>query len=181
MTKEEVRAVAISKLEIYQHMQLLDIGAGTGSISIESAQKGAYVISVEQKQEAIDLLYQNREKFNIQSMEIIEGQAPNILKIHETMNNKNRMFDRIFIGGNGGQIEAIFDYIDNHLVEGGIVVANTIAIESTSKILALLKKHRYLEIEVVNIAVQRNKAVGNLNMMLAENSVTILKGIKNGK
>ena len=121
------------------------------------------------------------QKFNLHSIELIEGQAPSILLKEEVTRGYERMFDRIFIGGNGGQIEEIFQYIEDHLVVGGILVANTIALESTSRILELLKKCAYREIEIVQVGVQRNKNVGSLNMMIAENPVTILKGIKNEK
>jgi cobalt-precorrin-6B (C15)-methyltransferase len=181
MTKSEVRAVTLSKLAISKENIFLDIGAGTGSVSIEAAMLGAKVTSVEQKKEAIDLISQNMKKLKVQSIEILEGQAPTILLHEEAEMGKKRMFDRIFIGGNAGQSKEIFEYIDDHLVAGGIVVANTIALESTSRILELLKKYAYTEIEIVQVAIQRNKNVGSLNMMIAENPVTILKGIKNEK
>jgi cobalt-precorrin-6B (C15)-methyltransferase len=181
MTKSEVRAVTLSKLAMSKENSFLDIGAGTGSVSIEAAMMGATVTAVDQKKEAIDLISQNLQKFNLHSVEVLEGQVPTILLHEEMVTEKKRLFDRIFIGGNGGQIEEIFQYIEDHLVVGGILVANTIALESTSRILELLKKYAYTEIEIVQVAIQCNKSVGNLNMMIAENPVTILKGIKNEK
>lgn len=181
MTKSEVRAVTLSKLVVSKENNFLDIGAGTGSVSIEVAMMGAKVTAVERKKEAVDLILQNMQKFNLHSVDVLEGQVPTILLHEEKMTGKQRMFDRIFIGGNGGQIEEIFQYIEEHLVVGGILVSNTIALESTSRILELLKKYAYTEIEIVQVAIQRNKNVGSLNMMIAENPVTILKGIKNEK
>ena len=73
MTKEEVRAVSIAKLDMKDTDICLDIGAGTGSVSIEMARfasKGK-VYAIEEKQEAVDLIKENMKKFHISNIEII--------------------------------------------------------------------------------------------------------------
>jgi len=72
MTKEEIRAVSIAKMEISDEDVCIDIGGGTGSVSIEMARfaKNGHVYTIEQKEEAIDLIKQNMEKFGIKNMTI---------------------------------------------------------------------------------------------------------------
>ena len=78
MTKEEVRAVVLSKLQLQPSDTLMDVGAGTGSVAIEAAlrlEKGQ-VIAVEQKAEAVDLIRQNARKHKVDNINIILGKAP---------------------------------------------------------------------------------------------------------
>lgn len=171
MTKAEVRAVTLSKLKLNKNMRVLDIGAGTGSVSVECSLLGCDVTAIERKVEGIKLINQNIEKFGISNMEIIHGQAPEYLPT-------DKSFNRVFIGGSGGQIGAIFDYLDTVLAEEGIVVANTITIENNYKILTILKEKKYKDIEVTTMNFSRSKQVGDVNMMLAENPVTIISARK---
>ena len=93
ITKEEVRAISINKLNLKDKKTFLDIGAGTGSVSIEVAYNypNIEVISIECKDKAIDLINQNIEKFNLDNVKVLKGYAP--LDIGKTV-------DSIFIGGN---------------------------------------------------------------------------------
>ncbi len=82
MTKSEVRAVSVSKLELTQDSVLYDIGAGTGSVSIEAALQipRGQIFAVEQNREAVDLIRQNKEKFHADNVRILWGKAPKILE-----------------------------------------------------------------------------------------------------
>ena len=105
MTKEEIRAVIMAKLSIEKDECIFDIGAGTGSISIQSALY-AYegkVYAVECDTEAVEAIRQNIKKFNINNIEIIEGRAPDIIK------DRGYSADKIFIGGSSGEIVRIVD------------------------------------------------------------------------
>jgi len=102
MTKEEIRAVSIAKMEISDEDVCIDIGGGTGSVSIEMARfsKNGHVYTIEQKEEAVDLIKQNMEKFEIKNMTVISGKAPEDLPQGIT-------FDKVFIGGSGGNLSEI--------------------------------------------------------------------------
>ncbi len=93
MTKEEVRAVSIAKLDIRDTDVCLDIGAGTGSVSIEMASfasKGI-VYAIEMNDEAVELVKENMKKFDIKNLELIHGKAPKDLK--ETNVDKNKFLE----------------------------------------------------------------------------------------
>ena len=92
ITKEEVRAIALSKLEIENSKSFLDVGAGTGSVCIEAALKNPNmkVVAVERHEHAVELIASNKEKFGVKNLDILEGYAP-----FET----DEKFDAVFIGG----------------------------------------------------------------------------------
>lgn len=171
MTKSEVRSVSLSKLRLVGGMNVLDIGAGTGSVSIECAVLGCSVTAIERNSEGIELITQNASKFFLDSITIIEGRAPENLP-------GDSKFQRVFIGGSGGELEGIFLYLETHLEPSGILVANTITIENTGKIMELLDKHGYKDIEAVSLNLSRSRKVGSVHMMMAENPVTIISGKK---
>lgn len=171
MTKSEVRAVSISKLRLKPGLRALDIGAGTGSVSIEMAHLECKVIAVERNPEGIELIEKNSRKFNLKGIEIINGIAP------QDISNKNG-FDRVFIGGSGGNIKPIFEYLDTALNIGGVLVANTITIENTGKILEILQDFNYKDIEVVSMNISRSKKVGSVHLMMAENPINIISAVK---
>ena len=167
MTKSEVRAVSISKLEIKYDDICYDIGAGTGSVSVEMALlcgKGK-VYAVEKKAEAAELIKQNALKFHADNIEIICADAPNgmdgLLKA-----------DKVFIGGSSGNLYEIIEKCDCKKV-----VVNAITLETLSLAQESFEKLGY-EYEVTQICASRGRKVGGYNMMTAQNPVFIICGEK---
>ena len=106
MTKSEVRTVSLSKLELYEDCEFWDIGAGTGSVSVEAAVScpGIHVCAFEYKEEAVDLIRANCEKARTEAVTIVPGKAPETfaqVSVHRP--------DRAFIGGTTGQMREILD------------------------------------------------------------------------
>ncbi len=105
MTKEEIRALALSKLRIRKGDMILDIGCGTGSVTVEASLlvgSTGKVYGVDKEEKAINLTRRNAEKFGVlNNIVLIKGEAPEILF---TINEK---FDRIFIGGGSEKIKEI--------------------------------------------------------------------------
>ena len=147
MTKEEIRTISLDKLNLYNAKTFLDIGAGTGSISIEAAYKykNLEVVSIERKDEAIELINKNIEKFNLSNVKVIKGYAPIDI---------NKKFDSIFIGGSGGNLEDIIKWSETILNENGTLVINCIILDTLFNSLRLLEKYEFNNIEanMVNIA-----------------------------
>lgn len=174
MTKEEVRSISLCKLKLRKNDILLDIGAGTGSISIEAAvlMTEGKVYAIEKNPVAIDLIKKNSEKFKVENIDIIEGYAP------EDIPNIN--FNRVFIGGSGGNIKEIIDYIDNKMEEGFVVI-NGITLENTYKGYNHLKKLGFESVEVIQIGINRGSIISDLTLMKAENPIFIVSGRKGKK
>lgn len=171
MTKSEVRAVCLSKLKLNAGLNILDIGAGTGSVTIECGVLGSNVVAIERNPQGVELIKANIEKFELNNIKIIKGSAPSDLP-------KDSTFNRVFIGGSGGKIDGVFNYLNDHLEANGILVANTITIENNYKILSLMEEYGYKDVEVVSINISRSSKVGSVHMMKAENPISIISGIK---
>ena len=153
MTKEEIRTISIDKLNLSDAKRFLDIGAGTGSISIEAAFKyrDLEVLSIERKDEAIELINKNIEKFNLNNIQVVQGYAP-----IET----NKKFDSIFIGGSGGNLEDIIKCSKNLLNENGTLVINCIILDTLYNSLSLLEKYRFDNVETIMVNIARLEKLG---------------------
>ncbi|MCC0638192.1 MULTISPECIES: decarboxylating cobalt-precorrin-6B (C(15))-methyltransferase [unclassified Clostridioides] len=155
ITKEEVRAISISKLDLVNAESFIDIGAGTGSVSIEAAYNypNLEVISIEKNDAAVELIEKNIKKFNLKNVEVIKGYAP--IKI--SLNNK---VDSIFLGGTGNNLEEIIAWSKKTLITGGRLVANFIIIETFNQTLKLLRKYGFKEIDVCVLNVSKLEKLG---------------------
>lgn len=173
MTKEEVRAISIAKMEMKNTDICLDIGGGTGSVSIEMSKfaKNGHVYTIEQKKEAVDLIEQNMRKFNVENMTLISGNAPEDLP-------KGIEFDKIFIGGSGGNLAGIMQYSYDNLKENGILALNFIVLENTFEALENLKKIGFKDIDICQVIISKNKKIKDFNMMMAENPIYVISARK---
>ena len=167
MTKSEVRTVCVTKLELSPDSILYDIGAGTGSVSIEASGylTSGKVYAVEKKPEAQALIEANKEKFAADCVKVVKGTAPEVLSGLETATH-------VFLGGTSGNLDEVLDLVlkKNPKVR---VVANFIALESLSEMLLWLKKHS-IEAEIVQMQVSKAKTAGSYHMMMGQNPVYII-------
>ncbi|WPC43061.1 precorrin-6Y C5,15-methyltransferase (decarboxylating) subunit CbiT [Clostridium sp. JS66] len=171
MTKEEVRILSTAKLELEEDYRVLDIGAGTGSVSIQIAKicsKGE-VTAIEKDEEALKVIKLNKEKFKTGNLNIVEGEAMGVEK------DIQAPFDAIFIGGSGGSIEKIIESYDLKLKKGKNMVLNFITIDNLYKAMNTLKSLDY-NVECMQISVNKNR--GKSYMMFSNNSIFILTGTK---
>ena len=167
MTKEEVRCISVRKLELRRNSVLWDVGAGTGSISLEAAMTDptVKVFSVEKNPEAIDLLKKNREKFCLENMEIVEGAAPQALLDLQKPSH-------VFVGGSSGNLKEIIE-----ACLGGTkvrFVVNCITLETLGKTMEVIKELGGSETEVVQISAARFKEVGSYHMADGMNPVFVI-------
>jgi len=171
ITKDEVRAVAIHKLRLPQRGVFWDIGAGSGSISIEVARlhPELKVYAIEKDEDQINHVKENRIKFNTTSIEIIEGEAPDAL-----VNLPSS--DRVFIGGSGSRLTEIINYISQIPVK--IVVINATTIETLNSSIQGLETNGF-GVEVSEIFISRSKVISNRRHMSALNPVFVITGEKN--
>ncbi|MFV0467085.1 MAG: precorrin-6A reductase [Lachnospiraceae bacterium] len=167
MTKQEVRSVILSKLRLDIDSVLYDIGAGTGSVSVEAARlfQNGMVYAIEKNPEAVSLLKQNRKKFIAERMQIIEGRAPEILGFLPEPTHA-------FIGGSTGGLKEILQLLwsKNPNVR---IVATAVTIETTMEILQLQETDPRIHCEMTQISVTRMKPTGIYRMMRAQNPVNL--------
>ncbi len=167
MTKAEVRAVSLAKLKLQPGQILWDVGAGTGSISIESARllRNGHVYAVEQDQKAVALLHQNRERFHCPNLDIIEGHAPEALESLPPP-------DAVFIGGSTGSLKGIIGCALNQNPKARIVV-NAITLETLSAVLNCFSSFSLPDQEAVQVAITKARPVSSFHMMTAQNPVFV--------
>jgi precorrin-6Y C5,15-methyltransferase (decarboxylating) len=168
ITKDEMRAVAIHKLRLPQRGVLWDIGAGSGSVSIEAARlcPELKVFSIERDKEQIVNIGKNKFKFRAQNIEIIEGEAPDVL-------NGIPSPDRVFIGGSGDKLKEIMDYVIKKHVE--LIVVNAATIETLNDSIQCFESHGF-NIGISEISVSRAKTLAEKRHMSAINPIFIVQG-----
>ena len=167
MTKEEVREVSICKLGLYKGAVVYDIGSGTGSIAMEMAglSDDVTVFAIEKKPEAVSLIEENKARFGLENIKVIQADAPDgLLELPRATH--------AFIGGSGGNLEAILQtlYEINPRMR---VVLNAITVETICKIQELLAQYPVAHEEMVQLQISRTKVAGRYHLMQAENPVWV--------
>jgi len=167
MTKEEVRSVSLSKLGLTEDAVVYDVGAGTGSVSIEMALRtvDGCVYAVEKKPEAVELLKENKKKFGTDNLKILEGLAPEILADLPAPTHS-------FIGGSSGNLMEILEVILKKNPKARIVI-NAIALETVAEAMRCIRALPVADVDIVTLAVGRSKEVGSYHMMMGQNPVYI--------
>lgn len=168
MTKEEVRTLAISRLRLCNQDTVWDVGAGTGSVSVECALclPEGRVFAVEQKPEACQLIQQNRDKFQAFNLYLVEGQAPNALATLPAP-------DAVFIGGSSGRLREIIVMALDKNPAVRIVIA-AITLETLSAALDVIRFYGFQDTDLIQVSVSRSHSVVHYHMMRAENPVYLI-------
>ncbi len=169
MTKQEVRAAALAKLRIRPGETVYDVGAGTGSVSVEMALASPYnrVYAIETEQDAYELICRNRLYFGAYNLSPIHGRAPGaLLPLPQP--------DAVFIGGSKGEMGEILNAVleKNPAVR---IVVSAIAMETVTEAFSLCKK-RLTNLQVTQLSVSRTQAVGGYQMLKAQNPIFLFSG-----
>ena len=170
MTKEEIRILTMCKAKIRPDNIIWDIGAGTGSLSIEAALLAPQgeVYAIVKKDLAVDLLHQNIAKFKLEDkVKVIATEAPKGL---DELPN----CDVVFIGGSGKHMFEILDIIDSKLNEGGRIIVNAVTIQTISEITTYMKQKESYTYEAIQVQVNRLRQIGSYDMFNAQNQVYIV-------
>ena len=167
ITKEEVRAISLNKLNLKNAKTFIDVGAGTGRVSIEAAltYDNLKVIAIERNDVAIDLINQNVNKFNLSNIEVIKDYAPIDLDVKA---------DGIFLGGTGNNLEEIIKWSKDLLIPGGRLVANFILIDNFYDTLDLLKKYNFVNLDVSQLSINKLEKLGSRDYFKPHNPIFII-------
>lgn len=172
MTKSEVRAVTLSKLRLSSDHIFWDLGAGSGSVSIEAAAfiTRGKIFAIEQYPERIGHIARNKDRFRVGNLEIRQAVLPGGLE-------QLPRPDRIFIGGGGKQLEHIIEAASGYLKPEGIIVINTVLLSNIEVSLETLRQLGF-ETDLVQIQVSRSHPMPWGERLDAHNPVWIISGTK---
>ena len=175
MTKEEVRAAALSKLRVAPGGTYWDVGAGTGSVAvaISALARDGRVLAVERDPEACGLILENAARFGAGNLTLVQGEAPAALGDLPAP-------DGVFVGGSGGSLEDILKTALEKNPRVRVVVA-AVTLETLSRGAALLDALPFAGVEVSQITVARARELGRYHLMTGQNPVFLLSGEGQGK
>jgi precorrin-6Y C5,15-methyltransferase (decarboxylating) len=168
ITKQEVRAVTLAKLQLQNDLVLWDIGAGSGSVSIEAGNlmPNGKVFALEKNPQYLVFIRENLRKFSAGNVMLIEACAPDGI---DDLPDP----DRVFIGGSGGMLEEIIEAVDKRLKPDGLIVLNAVTLDTLTKAVEFLEDHGYgVEVCCVNVANTRH--LTEYKMFEAHNPVYII-------
>ena len=174
ITKEEIRAIQISKGRLSVGQTILDIGCGSGSVTVEAAiqvEESGTVIAVDIDPNAIELTEKNLKKFGITNYQLVDGNTKE--KISELPEA-----DTVFIGGTGGDTRDIVELCQNKIKSGGRIVIGIILIETLYSVLQTIEKLDFTEIDITQITIGKSRKTSTGTMMLARNPVTVISATK---
>ena len=174
ITKEEIRALQISKARLCPGQTVYDIGCGSGSISVEAAlqvESNGNVYAIDFDSNAVELTKKNLKKFDVDNVKVILGNAKE--KISELPEANT-----IFIGGTGGDTQKIIELCQNKLKSGGRIVIGVILIETLFSVISIMEKLNFTSVDITQITISKSRKTSTGTMMLARNPVTIISATK---
>lgn len=171
ITKEDIRALVISKLRLREDSSAVDVGCGSGSITVELClQTKGKVYAIDFDQKAVELTKRNLQKFGV-SAETILGKAQDVLPTLPQV-------DAAIIGGTWGDTKQVMELVVSKLKKGGRIVIDTILIETMYQALATISELGLIEVDITQVTISKARKVTTGTMMLARNPVMIISATK---
>lgn len=170
MTKQEIRILSLAKARIKPDAVVYDIGAGTGSLSVEAARLAPQgtVYALERNPEGIALIRANAANFMVSNVVAKEAEAPAGIDMLPDV-------DTVLIGGSGSRLEEILDAVTPKLKPEGRIVLNCITVQTLMQGIDYMRQHADVyEYEAIQVQVSRLKSIGSYDMAKAENPIYIV-------
>lgn len=168
ITKHEVRAVSLARLQLRADSVVWDIGAGSGAVGLEAARlcRNGHVYAIEKNADDAAIVQRNRLAMGISNHTLLHGKAPEGLQAWADP-------DAVFVGGSGGELAELIALILKRLQPQGWLVMNFVTIENLGVAVATLKEQRATW-DVLQLQASRSKPILHMHRMAAENPVWIV-------
>jgi cobalt-precorrin-6B (C15)-methyltransferase len=172
ITKEEVRALVMSKLRLKEDFSVIDVGCGSGSISVELCLQmpsgKVYAIDIDEK--ATELTRQNLKKFGVEA-EIILAKAQDILPSLPKV-------DAVIVGGTWGDTKGVIEASIARLKGGGRILIDTILIETIFAAIATINESNLIDVDITQVTIAKGRKVTTGTMMTARNPIIMISATK---
>lgn len=168
MTKSEIRSLSVAKLRLTRNAVVYDVGAGTGSVSVEMAIQAAdgTVYAIERKEEACGLIEKNKRHFGTPNIEVICGHAPEAME-------ELPIPTHAFIGGSAGNLKEIMECLLKKNPQIRMVI-NTVTLETIGEAVNCLKTLPVTEEEILSVSIAKAKSLGQYHLMTGQNPIYII-------
>ena len=172
ITKQDVRALVISKLRLREGFSAIDIGCGSGSLTVEVClqTKGDRVYAIDYDEKAVELTKKNLLRFGVEA-EIVLSKAQDVLPLLPQV-------DAVIIGGTWGDTEEIIRLGIDRLKKGGRIVIDTILIETMYKTITMINEAKLNEVDITQVTISKARKVSTGTMMTSRNPVMIISATK---
>lgn len=170
-TKEEIRCLVMCKSRVSKNDVVVDIGSGTGGLTLEFAKRARIVYAVDKNIEALHLTEKNLNKHDLtEKVNLINKNALKALRDLENI-------DILMIGGSGGDLSTIIEKGYKKLKKEGRIIITSILLETPIEAIEKLKSLN-MEVEVVNVSISKGRISDRGTMMFANNPITIISALK---
>jgi cobalt-precorrin-6B (C15)-methyltransferase len=171
ITKEDIRAIVISKLRLKKGQSAIDVGCGSGSITVELClQTKGIVHAIDFDKNAVELTKKNLQKFGVEA-QVALGKAQDVLPTLPQV-------DAVVVGGTWGDTKQVIQLAISKLKPGGRIVIDTILIETMYQALATVDELKLKEVDITQVTIAKARKVTTGTMMLARNPVMIISATK---
>lgn len=175
ITKQEIRAISLVKLALREDSIVWDIGAGSGSVSIEAARLARLgkIFAIERSPESLEGLIVNVAKYGAGHVAVVAGGAPEALAGLPDP-------DAVFIGGSGGRMTEVLSVVAAKVKRGGRIVLNLATLEHLTEARQTLETLDF-ESDLIMVNISRSRPIGKLTRLEPLNPVFIITAIRQGK
>ena len=168
ITKQEVRAVSLARMQLRADSRVWDIGAGSGSVGLEAARlcSQGHVWAIEKNEADFAIAGQNARAFGVSNHTLVHAKAPGGLDAWPDP-------DAVFIGGSGGELQELIALCLRRLRAGGWLVMNFVTLENLASATQALQAQGAVW-DVLQLQAARSKPILHMHRMAAENPVWIV-------
>ncbi len=172
MTKREIRLIILGELNLQPNQVIWDIGAGTGSVSIEIARlcPSSHILAIEKTAIGITLIKKNCDLFDVKNITVIQEKAPQNL-------DKLPLPNRIFIGGSAGNLAEILKVCQEKLITNGKIIIALATLENMQESINFFKENGW-EYNLLQVQISKSIPIANLTRFNPLNPVTIISAKK---
>ena len=172
ITKEEVRALVMSKLRLKEDFSVIDVGCGSGSITVELCLQmpSGKVYAIDFDEKATELTRQNLKKFGVEA-EIILAKAQDILPSLPKV-------DAVIVGGTWGDTKGVIEASIARLKGGGRILIDTILIETIFAAIATINESNLIDVDITQVTIAKGRKVTTGTMLTARNPIIMISATK---